>query len=148
LNKEIYKQGDTVKLQMNCYDNYNRLVSNLNYKYKIISGNNTSKSKATTKNTLVYTLDSTIKSVQKIEINSIINGFTIDTVFEINTNANMDISFFPEGGKCINGLNSQIAFKATYRNGLPADIIGKVVDEKGSVILNTNTLHNGMGVFN
>ena len=53
---------------------------------------------------------------------------------------------FPEGGHLIYGINSEVAFKATYGNGLPEDVSGKVLED-GKKIGSIKTLHDGMGRF-
>lgn len=53
---------------------------------------------------------------------------------------------FPEGGHLIYGINSVVAFKATYGNGLPEDVSGKVLED-GKKIGSVKTLHDGMGRF-
>ena len=53
---------------------------------------------------------------------------------------------FPEGGHLIYGINSVVAFKATYGNGMPEEVTGKVVED-GKKIATIKTLHDGMGWF-
>ena len=53
---------------------------------------------------------------------------------------------FPEGGNLIYGINSVVAFKATYGNGLPEDVSG-IILEDGKAIGEFKTLHDGMGYF-
>lgn len=53
---------------------------------------------------------------------------------------------FPEGGNLIYGVNSVVAFKATYGDGVPEEVTGKVF-ENGHKIANIKTLHDGMGMF-
>ncbi len=71
---------------------------------------------------------------------------------EIKNDANQKLSskhrfdLFPEGGHLIYGINSVVAFKATYGNGLPEDVSGKVLED-GKKIGSIKTLHDGMGCF-
>ena len=53
---------------------------------------------------------------------------------------------FPEGGNLIYGINSIVAFKATYGNGLPEEVSG-IILEDGKAIGEFKTLHDGMGYF-
>lgn len=53
---------------------------------------------------------------------------------------------FPEGGHLIYGINSVVAFKATYGNGMPEDVSG-IVLEDGKKIGTVKTIHDGMGYF-
>jgi len=57
------------------------------------------------------------------------------------------VQFFPEGGDCIAGIKTKLAFKATYNNGMPAGIHGIIVNSKGVVVDTVATIHDGMGYF-
>jgi len=57
------------------------------------------------------------------------------------------IQFFPEGGDCIAGLTTKVAFKANYQTGRPASVKGIVVNSKGVTVDSINTMHDGMGFF-
>jgi len=59
----------------------------------------------------------------------------------------IDLSFFPEGGDLVNGINSRVAFKTLNEFGKPADIEGSIVDSKGNHKSNFKSFHNGMGTF-
>lgn len=56
------------------------------------------------------------------------------------------ISFFPEGGSLISGIENRIAFKAE-RNLQPQHITGSVTDSKGAVVAKFSSTHDGMGFF-
>ncbi|MDB5013459.1 MAG: carboxypeptidase regulatory-like protein [Daejeonella sp.] len=58
-----------------------------------------------------------------------------------------DIQFFPEGGNLLTDVKSKVAFKAIKSDGLGIDIKGSVVDNAGKNILDFNSQHLGMGVF-
>ena len=53
---------------------------------------------------------------------------------------------FPEGGNLIYGVNSVVAFKATYGNGVPEEVSGKVLED-GEQITEIQCVHDGMGSF-
>ena len=53
---------------------------------------------------------------------------------------------FPEGGHLVNEIYSVVAFKATYGNGIPEEVSGKVFED-GKEIASIQTLHDGMGRF-
>ncbi|MBR5644379.1 MAG: hypothetical protein IKW77_09350 [Salinivirgaceae bacterium] len=55
-------------------------------------------------------------------------------------------NLFPEGGNLIYGVNSVVAFKATYSNGFPEDVTGKVLED-GREIAEIQCQHDGMGQF-
>ncbi len=55
-------------------------------------------------------------------------------------------NLFPEGGDLIEGVTSVVAFKATYGNGFPEDVSGKVLED-GQEVARFESLHDGMGRF-
>ena len=55
-------------------------------------------------------------------------------------------NLFPEGGHLVDGINCVVAFKATYGNGFPDDVSGKVIED-GKEIASFISVHNGMGKF-
>ncbi len=64
----------------------------------------------------------------------------------------LEISFYPEGGDLISGLENRIYIQANRPDGKPADIQGKIVKwVKGkstdTVLENVRTEHEGRGVF-
>ncbi|HYW96130.1 MAG TPA: TonB-dependent receptor plug domain-containing protein [Bacteroidales bacterium] len=58
-----------------------------------------------------------------------------------------DVSFLPEGGNLLNGVENRVAFKAINELGYPIDISGRLLDKKGNEILTFNSVHDGMGAF-
>ena len=58
-----------------------------------------------------------------------------------------NISFFPEGGDLVNGLNSVVAFEANDQHGRPLNIKGLIKNSNNEVIDSFATLHEGMGIF-
>ncbi len=57
------------------------------------------------------------------------------------------ISFFPEGGDVIQGLQNKIAFKANDQWGRPVKVKGLVINSKGRTEDSIRTMHDGMGYF-
>ncbi len=67
---------------------------------------------------------------------------------EVNATENKSqLVFFPEGGNMISGLLNVVAFKATGKNGLPVDVEGEIVNDKGTLITSFKAMHDGMGSF-
>jgi len=60
----------------------------------------------------------------------------------------IDVQFFPESGYLVNGIESEVAFKAVAPNGLGINIKGTVTDSKGQQVAQFTTSHLGMGKFN
>ncbi len=59
----------------------------------------------------------------------------------------IQIRFFPEGGECVAGFNSKIAFEAINEFGKGADVEGIVTDENGRKVSTFASYHLGMGAF-
>jgi hypothetical protein len=59
----------------------------------------------------------------------------------------INITFFPEGGNLVQGLISQVAFKATDKEGKSIDVKGIVYNDKKEEKAVFSSLHQGMGVF-
>lgn len=57
------------------------------------------------------------------------------------------VQFFPEGGNLLNGVSSTVAFKALKSDGYPVEVSGKIVDNKGKVVAQIKSEHDGMGSF-
>lgn len=67
-----------------------------------------------------------------------------DSIQRLSAKHRFDL--FPEGGNLIDGVNAVVAFKATYGNGLPEEVSGKVIEdghEKAAI----HSIHDGMGLF-
>ena len=67
-----------------------------------------------------------------------------DSVQKNTTKHRFDL--FPEGGCLIDGINTVVAFKATYGNGIPEEVSGKVLED-GEQITEIHCIHDGMGSF-
>lgn len=58
-----------------------------------------------------------------------------------------EVQFFPEGGNLVEGLASQVAFKAIDQDGKGIDISGIIKDDQGNFAGNLKSLHQGMNSF-
>jgi hypothetical protein len=63
------------------------------------------------------------------------------------TLADLQLSMFPEGGDLVAGLPARIYFAAKNAIDKPADIEGKIVDDKGATVALVRSYHDGMGRF-
>lgn len=66
----------------------------------------------------------------------------------INQTPKLNLSFFPEGGYLVEGIESKIGFKATNAIGKGTDVIGYVLNSKMDTVLRFESEHLGMGAFN
>ncbi len=58
-----------------------------------------------------------------------------------------EIKFLPEGGDCVTGLSSVIAFKVADDNGDPVNTSGYIKTSNGKKVADFATVHDGMGKF-
>ena len=65
----------------------------------------------------------------------------------VAVNPDYDVTFYPEGGRCIAGVSSWVAFKCLDSEGKSRDFDGFLVTEGGEVLRHVCTRHDGMGMF-
>lgn len=68
-----------------------------------------------------------------------------DTIVNKITPISTDLQFFPEGGSLIENITSQLAFKATDKNGNSINIEGEIYDQNHILHKTFKTSHLGMG---
>ncbi len=60
----------------------------------------------------------------------------------------LDLSLYPEGGALVDGLLGRVYFRARNTLGKPADVVGRVVDDLGNVVVpELSSIHDGLGRF-
>jgi len=59
----------------------------------------------------------------------------------------LQLGLFPEGGDLIDGVPGRVYFMAKTLIGKPADVEGKVVDERGQTVAEFRSIHDGLGRF-
>ena len=59
----------------------------------------------------------------------------------------IDVSFYPEGGRYFNGTFASIGFKAMAPDGRSVDWEGALYDDTGTLICDCHTEHAGMGLL-
>ncbi len=59
----------------------------------------------------------------------------------------VNVSFYPEGGRLVDGISSQVAFKVTDREGHSLYAKGEIRDASGETVSSFSTVHKGMGSF-
>jgi hypothetical protein len=59
----------------------------------------------------------------------------------------LQFAVFPEGGDLVDTVPGRVYFMAKTLIGKPADVEGKVVDDKGQVVADFKSVHDGMGRF-
>ena len=63
------------------------------------------------------------------------------------TKEKLSVRFFPEGGQLVEGVTSQVAFKAESKNEGNIELSGTIYTKEGAEITSFETLHDGMGHF-
>jgi hypothetical protein len=66
----------------------------------------------------------------------------------INQNPKLNLSFFPESGYLVEGIESKIGFKATNASGKGTDVMGYVLNSKMDTVHRFESEYLGMGAFN
>jgi hypothetical protein len=59
----------------------------------------------------------------------------------------LQLAVFPEGGELVDGVPGRVYFMAKTMIGKPADLEGKVIDDRGQVVADFASIHDGMGRF-
>lgn len=60
----------------------------------------------------------------------------------------IDLQFLPEGGTFVNGIATNLAFKAINEFGKPTDVRGEIIDDLGNRVAEFESFHFGMGKVN
>ncbi len=63
------------------------------------------------------------------------------------TREKLSLRFFPEGGQLVEGVTSQVAFKAESKNEENLQLSGTLYTKERQEITSFETLHDGMGAF-
>ncbi|MFA6401012.1 MAG: hypothetical protein WCX31_05220 [Salinivirgaceae bacterium] len=147
-NKDYYQPGDTLKAIVTCYEGGKKVTKNSQFRYKLLGDNNTLE-KGT-----ANTLETEDRPLSIILPDSAAENFVlrlwdkdISTDFMVPYYSQIDVHFFPEGGNCLVNEPGIVAFKAVSTLGIPVEISGIVVDEKGQEYANVKTDYMGMGKF-
>jgi len=59
----------------------------------------------------------------------------------------LKFDLYPEGGELVRGLESRVYFEARRPIGKPADVEGRVVDDRGEVVTTFASVRDGLGRF-
>jgi hypothetical protein len=64
-----------------------------------------------------------------------------------NNSSQVYVSFFPEGGRMVQGIETRVALRASNEYDEGVDISGEIIDERGVTINRLVTAYRGMAVF-
>jgi len=151
-HKPVYFPGDTIQMLVNCYDDFNREIDDVSFTYRFLSGKNVlQRGRGTTGiswlDPITYIIPPDLDTIPVVEFRSAYKMERLDTVYSVPVNHFIHLDFFPEGGYCINGLETNMAFKAVTNTGDPVEVGGNIIDQDGTVITTAASRHDGMGVF-
>jgi hypothetical protein len=59
----------------------------------------------------------------------------------------VQVSFFPEGGELVAGLENRVFFRATDAQGQPVEVQGTIFDSQNNAVAQTESVHAGLGAF-
>lgn len=59
----------------------------------------------------------------------------------------LQLGLYPEGGDLVDGVPGRVYFQARTPLGKPADIEGKVIDDRGATVAEFRSVHDGLGRF-
>lgn len=84
---------------------------------------------------------------ESYEFTSEIAVYTDDEAIPSSPEGDMDLQFMPESGYLIDGLTTNIGFKAVGRDGYGLDVSGVIRDENSDFEIPFNSEHLGMGLI-
>jgi hypothetical protein len=151
-DRPAYFPGDTMIIRIQCYNESNRRVDDVKYSYRITSGDEVlQRGRANTSLSwlvpLEFIIPGNLKGLPEIMLNANHKNQFLDTIYTLPVHYQVMVDFYPEGGHCINGLITKIAFKSQTPQGEPVDIQGVIVDQNNNVLKTVRSEHDGMGFF-
>ena len=171
-DKSFYRAGETIWFKAYLFEGFNPAIASFNLYAELIDSNGKIIERKT-----YPVIESSAAGHFDIPLNSSANAYTVraytswmlnyDTTFlyqkpitilsqkENEEKKNQaspieqktQITFFPEGGNLVAGLENIVAFKANDEKGLPVNVIGVINNNKGSEVAKFKSIHNGMGQF-
>jgi len=152
--REAYGPGDTVIAKLDLQSLANQALANHQFRFVVnLKGEKLLEKTATTDDAglapLQFQLPETLNTMDGL-LNVVIpyQGQSESIARSIPiVLASVTLDLLPEGGELVQGLTSQVAFRALNEFAKPADIQGVVVDQHDTTITQLSSFHQGMGVF-
>jgi len=153
--RKSYGSGDEVIAKLKVQNKQNEAVINFPFVNNVmLEGEKILEQNLSTGNDgemyIKFNLPKKLKSsdvIINIQLNYQGNAESISRSIPIVLNA-VNLSFFPEGGDLIAGLENNLAFKAVNEFNKPVDVEGQIKDSKNKVVTNFKTFHFGLGQLN
>ncbi|MDC0584478.1 hypothetical protein OAO55_01980 [Bacteroidales bacterium] len=153
-DKDRYVKGDSITFFVKWINRKNMTKDYKHYKCWVTNNGKTIfKSPGQTSTTAPmyhsFVMDDTIKGDFKLKL---IGNASEDKMFEREYSIaycdKLHVGFYPEGGRNYNGIMSNMAFKVVGSDGMPINVKGDLIDDKGQVLAaNITSTHDGMGEF-
>ncbi|MBC9915377.1 alpha-2-macroglobulin family protein [Chitinophaga varians] len=149
-----YGPGDEVAAEYSMKDLQQQPIDNFPVQYTVAIGGSILSSGSFTTDTagkarVVFRLPDTLRTndgLLNITVDYRNNKEAISRSIPITLNK-IDLRFMPEGGTLVNGIATNMAFKAVNEYGKPADVKGVVLDDQGKQVAAFESLRFGMGAF-
>ncbi len=62
-------------------------------------------------------------------------------------NEGLNVTFYPEGGRLVKGIESRVAFRVTNEKGMPVDTVAYITGTDGNIVGTVGTVRDGCGWF-
>jgi hypothetical protein len=84
-----------------------------------------------------------------VDIRLILSGKAVisEQRLSIPLKSGINLQFFPESGKMVDGINAVIAYKASDNKGYPAEFSADIIDENNNIIKHISGNISGVGKF-
>ena len=92
-------------------------------------------------------IGNSLKGLEGISIDEKTGSYNSDFKNTTKSQPEFDVQFFPEGGHLIAGNMQMVSFKAISKNGLGADITGRIMDDQNKELITFKSSHLGMGLI-
>lgn len=153
--QEAFAPGDKVHASLKLESNENKAIANKDFDYTIkVKG--TKYRTFSGKTDLVGTADISFLLPKEIDSRDVTINVALNHKGSRESIARtipvllseIDLQFYPEGGDLVEGLTSQVAYKAVDKTGNPVDVQGVILNSKGEKITDFASLNKGIGAFN
>jgi len=163
-NKVFTKSSSTVGTENNLQkvtttiqfsDKQNIAYANAPVSYQVrLNDKSVERGKGTTNAQGEITITTTNKQAEALKSGYIVANITLPNKAVVSkeiplkaTSKDIDVQFFPEGGKLVENLPNKIAIKAVNSNGLGEYTTGVIINSEGTEISKIETNKLGMGSF-
>lgn len=153
VSSENNQQKVTTTIQFTDKQNIPYTNAQINYEVKL-NNKTVERGKGTTNAEGEITIETVNKQPEALKSGQIIANITLPNKQVVNkeiplktTSKDVDVQFFPEGGKLVEGLPNKVAIKSVNSNGLGELTTCIIINNEGTEISKLETNKLGMGSF-